>query len=272
MPPMKKPDVPKKQSAAEPPQPSNKERIAKVLARRGIASRRDAEKMILQGRVVVDGEKLTTPAFTVGPKSKIEVDGKRLDVAEETRMWRYYKPTGLVTTARDPEGRPTLFATLPKHLPRVMSVGRLDINSEGLLLLTNDGGLARHMELPAHSFLRRYRVRVHLGMKDSFTEEALGRLRKGMKIDGVQYGPMEAQLDHVSGRNAWLTLGFREGKNREVRRVMESLGYKVNRLIRISFGPFQLGNMEEGDVEEIPPKILREQIAAYFSPKNGGKK
>lgn len=233
-----------------------KERIAKVMARAGLCSRREAERRIVAGRVVVDGETLTTPAFTVTPESKIIVDGKLLGAPERTRLWRYHKPAGLLTSHGDPQGRATVFERLPKELGRVISVGRLDYNSEGLLLLTNDGGLARKLEKPATGWTRRYRVRVH-GRVD---EQKLQGLAGGVAVEGVRYGPIEAQLDKSQGANAWLTIAIKEGKNREIRKVMEHLGLTVNRLIRVAYGPFQLGNMVRGQVSEVPAKVLREQV------------
>src|SRR5215471_3115784 len=232
------------------------ERIAKVMARAGLCSRRDAERWIADGRVAVDGKVLTTPAVVVGPESRITIDGKPIPAKEATRLFRYHKPRGLVTTARDPQGRPTVFASLPKDLPRLVTVGRLDINSEGLLLLTNDGELARRLELPANAWARRYRVRVH-GTVDP---AKLAGLVKGISIDGVAYGPVRAMLDRQQGGNAWITLGLTEGKNREVRRICEHLGWPVSRLIRIAYGPFQLGDLPAGAVEEVPGKVLREQL------------
>src|SRR6185503_11143094 len=232
------------------------ERIAKVLARAGIASRRDAERMIEAGRVAVNGAVLTTPAFKVPPGAKIAVDGKLIGEAERARLWRYHKPKGLVTTHKDEKGRPTVFEALPPGMPRVISIGRLDYNSEGLLLLTNDGALARRLELPAHGWFRRYRVRAFGKLEQS----DLDVLAKGVEIDGVRYAGIEAKLDRTQGGNTWATLSLKEGKNREVRRVMEHLGVKVNRLIRISFGPFHLGQLKEGEVDEIPAKVLREQL------------
>lgn len=239
------------------------QRIAKVLARAGVASRREAEKMIAEGRVSVDGKKITSPALNVTPTNRITLDGKAVQGPAPARMWRYYKPEGLITTARDPQGRPTVFDHLPKNLPRVISVGRLDIASEGLLLLTNDGELSRHLELPTTGWLRRYRVRIHV--KGHPPDEAVfAKLAKGVTVDGVSYGPIEAELEHVKGTNAWLMLGLREGKNREIRRVMEYLGYDVSRLIRVAYGPFQLGRLQEGEAEEIPTRTLREHIPEFF--------
>lgn len=232
------------------------ERIAKRLARAGLCSRREAERWIADGRVVVDGKKLDTPAFTVTESSKIVVDGKPLPVIEPARLWRYHKPRGLVTTSRDPEGRQTVFDNLPSDLPRVISVGRLDVDSEGLLLLTNDGGLARHLELPNTGWLRRYRVRVY-GRPDP---AVLAKLADGITVDGIAYGSIEAGLDKQGPSNAWLTVGIREGKNREVRKVLGHLGLEVNRLIRTSYGPFQLGTLKDGEVEEVKRKVLRDQL------------
>ena len=232
------------------------ERIAKRLARAGLCSRRDAERWIADGRVSVDGKVLDSPALAVTDASDIRVDGKPIPEPEPPRLWRYHKPAGLVTTHKDERGRPTVFERLPPNLPRLISVGRLDLNSEGLLLLTNDGELARELELPARGWLRRYRVRVH-GAVDA---ARLAALEKGLTIDGVAYGPIRAELDRTQGTNAWLTLSLREGKNREVRRVMEHLGLSVTRLIRIAYGPFQLGELERGQVDEVPRRVLREQL------------
>jgi 23S rRNA pseudouridine2605 synthase len=232
------------------------ERIAKWLARAGVASRRDAEKLLTQGRVRVNNVVITHPASFITPGDLVTVDKKLVDTPERTRLWRYHKPVDLVTTHRDPEGRPTVFSKLPPELPRVVSVGRLDLNSEGLLLLTNDGGLARRLELPATGWLRRYRVRVH-GVVDT---AALAALAQGVTVDGVRYGPIEAGLDSRKGENAWLTVSLREGRNREIRKVMNHLDLKVTRLLRIAYGPFQLGTLPRGAVEEVPAKILREQL------------
>ena len=232
------------------------ERIAKLLARVGLCSRRDAERWIAAGRVSVDGQVLTTPAVTVTAAIDVRVDGAPLPTPERPRLWRYHKPPGLVTTHRDEKGRPTVFAALPQEMPRVISVGRLDLTSEGLLLLTNDGGLARRLELPATGWIRRYKVRVH-GEVDP---DRLAALEKGVTIDGVAYGPIRAALERRQGSNAWIALALREGKNREVRRVLEHLGLPVTRLIRLSFGPFQLGNLARGEVAEVPRKVLAEQL------------
>jgi len=232
------------------------ERIAKAIARAGMASRREAEDWIAAGRVAVNGQVIRSPALNVTAADSVTVDGAALPARERTRLFLYHKPRGLVTTHADPEGRPTIFGALPKHLPRLLSVGRLDINSEGLLLLTNDGGLARVLELPETGWLRRYRVRA-LGR---ITQPDLDRLRAGITVEGIHYGPIEATLDREQGANVWLTFAMREGKNREVRNVLGSLGLQVNRLIRVSFGPFQLGELAEGAVEEVRIRVLREQL------------
>ena len=232
------------------------ERIAKVLARAGVCSRRDAEKLIGEGRVTVDGRRLDTPAFNVTPQQKISVDGKLLGDPDPPRLWRFHKTTGLVTTTRDPEGRPTVFQKLPPDLPRLNAVGRLDINTEGLLLMTNDGGLKRFLELPSTGWLRRYRVRA-FGTADP---ARLADLKNGIEIDGVRYRSIDAELERKQGGNVWMTVALREGKNREIKRVLEHLDLKVNRLIRLSFGPFQLGKLEAGQVEEVPRRVLRQQL------------
>ena len=237
------------------------ERIAKVIARAGLASRREAEAWITAGRVSVNGAVISSPALNVTPSDSIVVDGTPLRSRERTRLFLYHKPRGLVTTHSDPEGRDTIFRALPKGLPRLISIGRLDINTEGLLLLTNDGGLARILELPATGWLRRYRVRA-LGRVQ---QDALDRLRSGITIDGIRYGPIEATLDREQGANVWLTVGIREGKNREVRKVLETLGLKVNRLIRVAFGPFDLGNLEDGAVREIETEKLRETLGPQIA-------
>ncbi|MEA2985427.1 MAG: rRNA synthase [Alphaproteobacteria bacterium] len=242
--------------AAPLPARKSAERVAKVIARAGLCSRREAEQWITQGRVRVNGPVITSPALNVRETDKIMVDGAPLPLRERTRLFLYYKPRGLVTTNSDPEGRPTIFAALPKNLPRLISVGRLDLNTEGLLLLTNDGGLARVLELPETGWLRRYRVRAH----GRVTQPELDALRSGVEIAGVRYGAIEAALDREQGANIWLTFAIREGKNREVRNVLEHLGLQVNRLIRISYGPFQLGEMREGAVEEARTRMLRDQL------------
>jgi 23S rRNA pseudouridine2605 synthase len=232
------------------------DRIAKVIARAGLASRREAETWIAAGRVSVNGTIISSPALNVTPSDQIAVDGAPLRARERTRLFLYHKPRGLMTTHSDPEGRDTVFRALPTGLPRLISVGRLDINTEGLLLLTNDGGLARILELPATGWLRRYRVRA-LGRVQ---QEALDRLRVGITIDGVRYGPIEATLDREQGANVWLTFGIREGKNREVRKVLESLGLTVNRLIRVAFGPFDLGDLDDGSVKEVETSEIRAKL------------
>lgn len=244
------------------------ERIAKVIARAGVASRRDAEKLIAEGRVAVDGKVLSSPAYNVVPGQTVTVNGKPLPEAEPSRLWLYHKPKGLVTSHRDPQGRPTVFASLPASLPRVISIGRLDFNSEGLLLLTNDGEIARRLELPSTGWLRRYRVRVH-GAPD---QKALDRLDQGVTVEGVAYGSIKATVDKVQGSNAWLTMTLREGKNREIRNVLEFLGMPVTRLIRVAYGPFQLGQLEESGVREVTGKVMREQLGIKKPEKSGAEK
>ena len=231
-------------------------RIAKAMARAGLCSRREAERWIADGRVNVNGRVLTTPAFEVSAKDKVLVDGRPLPGKEPPRLWRYHKPKGLVTTHSDPQGRPTVFEKLPPELPRVISVGRLDFNTEGLLLLTNDGALARHLELPANAWVRRYRVRA----RGRVTPADLERLREGVEVEGVQYGAVEATIDSVQGANMWLSIAIREGKNREVRKILSSLDLTVNRLIRVSFGPFQLLDLAPGAVELVKRRALVEQL------------
>ncbi len=238
--------------------PPSGERIAKVMARAGLCSRRDAERWIAEGRVSVNGETLTSPACTVTPEDNVLVDGKPLPEKETARLWRYHKPEGLVVSHKDEKDRPTVFQRLPETMPRVVSIGRLDLGTEGLLLLTNDGGLARLLELPATGWVRRYRVRA-FGKVD---EAALKKLADGISIEGIHYGPIEAKLDKVQGGNAWLSFALREGKNREIKKVCEHLGLKVNRLIRIAFGPFQLGELKRGEVDEVSPKVIAEQLGA----------
>lgn len=239
-------------SASDPDQ----ERIAKRIARAGAASRREAERMITDGRVSVNGKTLDTPAFLVSASDQILLDGKQLAEPEPARLWRYHKPAGLVTTARDEKGRSTVFDNLPKDLPRVMSVGRLDLNSEGLLLLTNDGALKRKLELPSTGWLRKYRVRVH-GTPNAKT---FAPLEAGLRVDGERFQPMTVSIDRQQGANAWLTLGLREGRNREIRRAMEAVGLEVNRLLRISYGPFRLDDLKPGEVAEVKRKVLAEQL------------
>jgi 23S rRNA pseudouridine2605 synthase len=240
-------------------------RIAKALARAGLCSRREAERWIEEGRVSVNGETLKSPARDVSPRDKVVVDGNPLPSPEPPRLWRYHKPKGLVTTHRDPQGRPTVFDSLPPEVPRVISIGRLDFNTEGLLLLTNDGALARHLELPATGWLRRYRVRAH----GSVTQEALDQLKDGIEIAGIRYGPIEAILEKPQGTNVWLVIGLREGKNREVRTILEHLGLTVNRLIRVSFGPFQLFDLAPGAVDAVKPRVLSEQLGHRMAAELG---
>ncbi|RTM04776.1 MAG: rRNA pseudouridine synthase, partial [Bradyrhizobiaceae bacterium] len=241
------------------------ERIAKALARAGLASRRDAEEMVTQGRVTVNGRVINSPALDITKNDVVLVDGKPLPERERTRLFLYHKPRGLMTTHDDPEGRPTVFDNLPEGLPRLISVGRLDFNTEGLLLLTNDGGLARTLELPDTGWLRRYRVRAH----GDVTQAQLDELKNGIEIEGVKYGPIEATLERDQGANVWLVFAIREGKNREVRNVCAHLGLEVNRLIRVSYGPFQLGEVPEGQVEEIRSRVLREQLGDKVIEKSG---
>jgi 23S rRNA pseudouridine2605 synthase len=232
------------------------DRIAKVMARAGLCSRREAEVWITAGRVKVNGEKLTSPARNVTDNDRITVDGKPLPDKEKVRLWRYHKPRGLLTTAKDPQGRQTVFESLPPDLPRVVSIGRLDLNSEGLLLLTNDGELARRLELPATGWVRRYRVRVNGTVEVAH----INALRKGITVEGIRYGSVQASLDRQQGDNAWLTMALTEGKNREIRKLCGHFGWSVSRLIRLSYGPFQLGNLEKGQVEEVKGKVLKDQL------------
>ncbi|SEK59874.1 23S rRNA pseudouridine2605 synthase [Roseivivax marinus] len=240
------------------------ERIAKVIARAGRASRREAERLIEAGRVSVNGKAIDSPALNVTPSDKVVVNGTPLGDAGPPRLWLYHKPSGLVTTTRDEQGRATIYDDLPADMPRVMSVGRLDLNSEGLLLLTNDGGIKRRLELPSTGWLRRYRVRIN-GQPEDATFEPL---RKGLEVDGTRFQPMVVTLDRQQGANAWVTVGLREGKNREIRRAMDDLGLKVNRLIRISYGPFQLGQLKRGAVEEVRPRVLRDQLGLESGTKS----
>lgn len=238
------------------------ERIAKRIARAGICSRREAERLIEQGRVKVDGATIKSPALNVTPDQDIIVDGTSLPTAAPPRLFRYHKPTGLIVTRTDPQGRPTVFDNLPEGLPRLISVGRLDLNSEGLLLLTNDGALARTLELPATGWLRRYRARA-FGKAD---DADFAKLKDGVTVDGVRFGPIEAKLESRTGGNVWITVSLKEGKNREVRRALESIGLRVNRLIRTAYGPFQLGSLPKGAAAEIPNKQLREQLGGRLKP------
>ncbi len=236
------------------------ERLAKYMARLGVCSRREAEEMIKQERVQVNGEVVKTPAFNVEGSEKILLDGERLPQKDITRVWLYYKPVGLVTSHRDEKNRQTVFANLPAGLPRVISVGRLDLNSEGLLLLTNNGELSRKLELPSNGWLRRYKVRVH----GFVNEKKLQDLKNGTEIDGVKYGAINATVETKQGTNTWLMITLNEGKNREIRRVLKSIGLEVSRLIRVSYGPFQLGALKKGEVKEVPTKVLREQLGNKF--------
>jgi 23S rRNA pseudouridine2605 synthase len=238
------------------------DRIAKVLSRAGVASRREAERMIEDGRVSVNGKTITSPALNVTPDDRIVVDGKQIGEPDPPRIWLYHKPAGLVTTERDEKDRPTVFASLPENMPRVMSVGRLDLNSEGLLLLTNDGEVKRKLELPATGWLRRYRVRIN----GSVSEAKLDELRAGITVEGVHYQPMVVTFDRQQGANAWLTISLREGKNREIRRAMGEIGVTVNRLIRVSYGPFQLGALKQGEVEELRQRVVRDQLGLSDKP------
>ena len=236
------------------------ERIAKVIARSGVCSRREAEELIKQQRVTVNGETVVSPALNVSGEEKILVDGEKLPKVDNTRLWLYYKPVGLVTTHKDDQGRPTVFANLPAGLPRVISVGRLDLNSEGLLLLTNNGELSRTLELPENGWSRRYKVRVH-GFLD---EKKLKSLEDGCEVDGIRYGSIKVEVETKKGTNAWLIVTLNEGKNREVRKVMQYMGLEVARLIRLSYGPFQLGSMKENEVKEVTQKALKEQLGSKF--------
>jgi 23S rRNA pseudouridine2605 synthase len=258
----------RKASAASGQDPEAGERIAKALARAGVASRREVERLIEAGRVALNGQVLTTPAVKVGAGDILTVDGAVVDAAEPARLFRYHKPVGLVTTHSDPQGRPTVFDALPPGLPRLISVGRLDLGTEGLLLLTNDGELARALELPATGLSRRYRARA-FGRTD---QKRLDDLQAGITVEGVRYGPIEASLDKAregpAGANLWITLTLSEGKNREVRRILEAIGLKVNRLIRLSYGPFALGTLASGAIEEVGPRVIREQLGHLIAPGN----
>jgi 23S rRNA pseudouridine2605 synthase len=262
------PEAPATVSAAVPPTLSGlgEERVAKALARAGVASRREIERLIGAGRVALNGQVLTTPAVKVGANDILTVDGAPVESAEPARLFLYHKPPGLVTTHSDPKGRPTVFQALPRDLPRLISVGRLDLASEGLLLLTNDGGLSRALELPATGLARQYRARA----RGRIDQERLDALQAGITVEGVRYGAITAHLDKAkdgpSGANLWITLTLAEGKNREVRRVLEALGLSVNRLIRIAYGPFALGDLERGAVREVGPRVLREQLGHLIAP------
>ena len=235
-----------------------------MLARAGVASRRGAEKLIAEGRVTLNGKQLDTPAITVTAKDRITVDGKLVGEPEKTRLWRYHKPAGLVTTHKDPEGRETVFDKLPRELGRVISVGRLDLNSEGLLLLTNDGELSRALELPSTAWVRRYRVRA-FGKAD---DAMIAKLKRGVTYEGINYGPIEAEVEREQGGNVWMNVALKEGKNREVRKALAAVGMTVNRLIRVSYGPFQLGSLEKGKVQSVPERVLRDQCGHLMKGKN----
>ncbi len=254
--------------ASDPAAPSG-ERIARALARAGVSSRREAERMIAAGRVALNGRVLDSPAVNVARNDILTVDGKVVAEREPARLWRYHKPAGLITSHTDPKGRKTVFDHLPKGLPRVISVGRLDIASEGLLLLTNDGGLARELELPTTALVRRYRARAF----GRAGQDALDRLKDGVVVDGVAYGPIEAKLERGAGSNVWIAVSIAEGKNREVRKVLESIGMKVNRLIRVAYGPFDLGDLPAGEVDEVPSRLVKQLQAgeALTMPPSGAR-
>lgn len=254
--------MPKQNDQAPLPSSIKGERIAKWLARAGVASRREAEKLILEGKVFLNQQQVTQPATFVTDADHVSVDGKPIDQPERTRLWRYHKPIGLITTHKDPEGRPTVFDSLPKTIPRVISIGRLDLNSEGLLLLTNDGTLARKLELPSSHWIRRYRVRVF----GSVTQDILDQLKKGIIVEGMTYAPIIAKLDSQKGNNSWLTVSLQEGRNREIRRVMQHLNLQVNRLIRVAYGPFQLGALPKNALDEVSSKVIKEQIGRFSAP------
>ena len=267
---------PAPRQAATAPSPAHAaggERVAKALARAGVASRREVERYIAEGRVGLNGRTLDAPAVKIEPGDVLTVDGQPVAAAEPTRVWRYHKPVGLVTSNKDPQGRPTVFEALPKGLPRVISVGRLDLNTEGLLLLTNDGGLARSLELPSNALVRQYRARAY----GRATQAMLDRLKDGITVEGVEYGPIIARLDKVqrkdgytegSSANCWISVSLKEGKNREVRRVLEALGLKVNRLVRLAYGPFALTTLPLGALEEVGPRVIREQLAQFIAPED----
>jgi 23S rRNA pseudouridine2605 synthase len=250
--------------------PQKSERIAKVIARAGICSRREAEKLIELGKVTVGGKRITSAALNVSASDEITVNGQKLPATEEPRLWLYYKPLGLVTSHRDEKGRSVVFDALPKELPRVVSVGRLDLNTEGLLLLTNDGGLSRHMELPATGWKRRYRARIY-GLQ---SPALLEKLARGVTVDGVKYGPVEVQIEggKTEGKNCWAVVTLTEGKNREIRKVFDHIDCKVSRLIRVAYGPFQLGNLNPGEVKEVPRKMLLEQLGSHVNKGTPGVK
>jgi len=236
------------------------ERIAKRIARAGICSRRDAEKLIVDGLVKLNGKIVETPATKVCGKDKIHVNGKLIAKKEPTRLWMYHKRKGLVTTHKDESNRETVFQHLPKNLPRVISVGRLDLNSEGLLLLTNDGELSRYLEMPSSGLTRSYRVRAH----GRITQTKLDRLKDGITIDGITYGAIDAYLESSKGSNSWINFSLTEGKNREIRKVLEHLGMSVNRLIRTTYGKFELGTLKHGEVEEVPQEVLEYFFKSKF--------
>lgn len=237
------------------------ERIAKFIARSGVCSRREAEELIRQKRVTVNGETIDSPALNVEGTEKILIDGEKLPAIENTRLWVYYKPVGLITTHKDEQDRETVFANLPEGMPRVISVGRLDLNSEGLLLLTNSGELSRKLELPSNGWSRRYKVKVH----GKLNKNKLAELEKGITVDGVTYGSIKVEIESEQGTNAWLRVTLQEGKNREIRKVMNAVGLDVARLIRLSYGPFQLGSLKKGEVKEIPQKVLKEQLGGKLN-------
>lgn len=237
------------------------ERLAKYIARSGACSRREAERLIAEGRITLNGETVTTPAVNVEGSEKILIDGEKLPAIDKTRVWVYYKPTGLITSHKDEKDRATVFDNLPKGMPRVISVGRLDLNSEGLLLLTNNGELSRKLELPSNGWSRRYRVKVH----GRISQEKFKELEKGITIEGITYGSIKVEIDSEQGTNAWLTVTLQEGKKREIRKVMKFLGLDVARLIRVSYGPFQLGSLKKGEVREVSQKVLKEQLGAKLA-------
>lgn len=253
--------MPKPNPNSLPSLPKKGERIAKWLARAGVASRREVEKLIIEGKIFLNDQPVTHPATFITDQDKVSVNGNVINTPEGTRLWRYHKPAGLITTHKDPEGRPTVFDSLPADLPRVISIGRLDLNSEGLLLLTNDGTLARKLELPSQHWIRRYRVRVF----GTVIPKQLDALREGITVEGITYAPIIAKIDSQKGKNSWLTISLQEGRNREIRRVMQHLNLQVNRLIRIAYGPFQLGSLAKNALNEVSNKILKEQIGQFSS-------